>query len=257
MISLFHCTFKVEQTPQSVEEDYVNPCLSSPCGPNAECRVNGNSYICNCLPDFIGQAPNCRPECVTNSECANHLACLNRHCKDPCASGVCGSNAECHVVSHTPICECNRGYVGDPFVQCSVKETPVHYDQINPCTPNPCGSNAICQEQNGAGSCQCLPEYFGNPYEGCRPECTLNSDCPSNKACLRNRCVEPCGGVCGTNADCTVVNHLPTCVCRYGFTGDSYRYCSVIQQAERKFCSNDVFKYNAHILKRFSYSYCR
>ena len=226
---------EVEPPPPSVEEDYINPCASSPCGQNAECRVNGNSYTCNCLPDFIGQAPNCRPECVTSSECANHLACINRHCKDPCANGVCGQNAECHVVSHTPICECLNGYVGDPFVQCTVKETPVEYEQYNPCIPNPCSSNAICKEQNGAGSCQCLPEYYGNPYEGCRPECTLNTDCPSNKACVRNKCVDPCPGVCGVQADCQVVNHLPTCVCRPGFTGDSYRYCSVIQQAERRF----------------------
>lgn len=110
----------------------------------------------------------------------------------------------------------------------------VHYEPNTPCIPSPCGANARCREQNGAGSCTCLPDYFGNPYDGCRPECSLNSDCPSNKACVRNKCVDPCPGVCGQNADCQVVNHLPTCTCRFGFTGDSYRYCSVIQQ-DRKF----------------------
>lgn len=97
---------------------------------------------------------------------------------------------------------------------------------LTPCMPSPCGSNAVCREQNGAGACQCLPEYFGNPYEGCRPECVGNSDCPSNRACVRNKCTDPCPGTCGQNADCQVVNHVPSCTCRIGFTGDPYRYCN-------------------------------
>lgn len=102
-----------------------------------------------------------------------------------------------------------------------------------PCTPSPCGANAQCREQNGAGACSCLPEYIGNPYEGCRPECVLNSDCPSNRACIRNKCQDPCPGTCGQNADCQVVNHLPSCTCISGFTGDPFRYCNPIPP-ERK-----------------------
>ena len=189
--------------------------------------MGGDRYTCTCLPDFIGNPPNCRPECVWNSECAHNLACINRHCRDPCSDGLCGVNAICKVVSHTPICECSNGYVGDPFNQCSIKEPP-QLDHIDPCNPSPCAANAVCRIQNGVGSCQCLPDYFGDPYDGCRPECTLNSDCASNKACIRNKCVDPCPGMCPQNANCQVVNHLPTCVCRAGYTGDSYRYCSLI-----------------------------
>lgn len=104
-----------------------------------------------------------------------------------------------------------------------VQTLPVVYD---PCNPSPCGANAQCRQLNSAGACTCLPEYFGNPYEGCRPECVLNSDCPSNQACLRNKCLDPCPGTCGQNADCQVINHLPQCTCRLGFTGDPFRYCS-------------------------------
>lgn len=99
-------------------------------------------------------------------------------------------------------------------------------DIRTPCVPSPCGANAICKEYNGAGSCSCLPDYIGNPYEGCRPECVLNSDCPSNRACIRNKCQDPCPGTCGQNADCQVVNHLPSCTCIIGFTGDPFQYCS-------------------------------
>lgn len=73
-------------------------------------------------------------------------------------------------------------------------------DEVNPCSPSPCGANAVCKERNGAGSCLCLPEYFGDPYTGCRPECVQNSECDRSKACINNKCKDPCPGVCGINA---------------------------------------------------------
>lgn len=100
--------------------------------------------------------------------------------------------------------------------------------------PSPCGTNSICKEQNGAGSCTCLPEYYGNPYEGCRPECVLNTDCASNKACSNYKCKNPCPGTCGQNAECQVVNHLPMCSCYQGYTGDPFRYCNPIPPPLRK-----------------------
>lgn len=107
-------------------------------------------------------------------------------------------------------------------------------ERLTPCIPNPCGTNAVCRAQNGVGSCQCLPDYFGNPYEGCRPECVVSSDCPSNEACVRNKCVDPCLGVCGENAECRAINHMPSCACRIGFTGNPYTRCSFVAY-ERKF----------------------
>ncbi|KAG5895966.1 hypothetical protein JTB14_027966 [Gonioctena quinquepunctata] len=219
-----------------VNQKCINPCPGT-CGINAICRVVNHNPICSCSPGlsgdpflrcfqiaeepvvttdpsilfllsgFIGTPPNCKPECVSNGECASHLACINQKCKDPCP-GVCGHNAECRVISHTPNCVCSPGLIGDPFSGCSVPPSPPS-EIISPCTPSPCGANALCREQNNAGSCTCLPEYIGNPYEGCRPECILNSDCPSNKACMRNKCQDPCPGTCGQNAECQVINHLP------------------------------------------------
>lgn len=94
------------------------------------------------------------------------------------------------------------------------------------CIPSPCGANAICKERNGVGSCICLSNYIGNPYEGCRPECTINSDCIPSKACVQSRCQDPCPGTCGQNAICQVVNHIAICTCIPKFTGDPFRYCS-------------------------------
>jgi hypothetical protein len=113
----FKTCFVAEDVPPPVP---VNPCQPSPCGPNSQCKVSGDSPSCSCLPNFQGSPPNCRPECVSNSECANHLACINQKCTDPCP-GTCGSNAECRVISHTPNCVCLLNYVGDPFSQCIPK----------------------------------------------------------------------------------------------------------------------------------------
>lgn len=108
----------------------------------------------------------------------------------------------------------------------NVHSTVAPKDEITqPCNPSPCGSNAVCTERNGAGACSCLPDYFGDPYSGCRPECVTNNDCPRVKACLNNKCYDPCPGVCGSNAECRVVNHAPQCTCIVGYTGNPLSGC--------------------------------
>ena len=105
---------------------------------------------------------------------------------------------------------------------------PPRVEITDPCNPSPCGSNAVCQNRNRAASCQCIPEYFGDPYVACRPECVVNSDCPSNKACQRNKCIDPCPGTCGINAVCQVRNHIPTCTCVEGYIGDPFTECRLV-----------------------------
>lgn len=100
----------------------------------------------------------------------------------------------------------------------------------DPCYPNPCGPNARCRVLNGYGICECEPEYHGNPYEVCRPECLVSSDCPMNRACIRNKCGDPCPGTCGVAAICTVSNHIPICSCPAGSTGDAFRICQPIRR---------------------------
>lgn len=105
-----------------IERPPENPCKPSPCGFNSLCKIIGDTPSCSCLPNFVGNPPNCRPECVSNSECENHLACINQKCQDPCARGICGLNTECRVVSHTPNCICLTGFSGDPFTQCTPEQ---------------------------------------------------------------------------------------------------------------------------------------
>ena len=204
-----------------------NPCVPSPCGPNSQCRVINGFPACSCLPNYVGRTPNCRPECVINEECPGNLACQNEQCTDPCP-GSCGANTFCNVVKHNPECNCHPGYTGDPFSECRIiYEDPLTTEPPRtPCNPSPCGANAICNEKNGAGSCTCAPEYFGNPYTGCRPECVTNTDCDRSKACLNNKCINPCAGTCGQAATCRVVNHAPSCSCLPGYTGNPQTLCT-------------------------------
>lgn len=97
----------------------------------------------------------------------------------------------------------------------------------DPCFPSPCGPNSQCRNVNGIPSCSCLPTYIGAP-PSCRPECTINSDCPSNQACIREKCISPCPGLCGISAQCSVINHTPICTCLDGYEGDAFTSCHPI-----------------------------
>lgn len=96
--------------------------MPSPCGLNSQCRTLNQHAVCSCLPTYIGAPPNCRPECIVSSECPLDKSCINQKCKDPCP-GTCGQNAKCQVVNHNPICSCNNGYTGDPFVRCVIEQS--------------------------------------------------------------------------------------------------------------------------------------
>lgn len=224
-----------------------NPCQPSPCGPNSQCReVNGQS-VCSCLPNFIGNPPSCRPECTVSSECPLIKACIQQKCTDPCP-GTCGLSAKCQTINHSPICSCINGYTGDPFTKCypiPCKRTKLCFfqkfyltyiisvppppqitptPQKDPCIPSPCGPNSECRRIGDSPSCTCLASYIGSP-PNCRPECVINSECTSNKACIRGKCRDPCPGSCGSGAVCSVINHTPICTCPDGYTGDPFSYC--------------------------------
>lgn len=111
-------------------------------------------------------------------------------------------------------------------------ERPEPPPTYNPCDPSPCGANALCDN----AICTCIQNYFGDPYIGCRPECTMNTDCHPTKSCINNRCVDPCPGTCGIQAACDVSNHIPSCSCPPGYIGDPFVACRPrpVQPDERK-----------------------
>lgn len=101
------------------EETPVDPCQPNVCGPYSKCRNINNHAVCSCDANYIGMPPNCHPQCVISSECPPDRSCINQKCKDPCSvENPCARNARCQVINHSPICSCNHGYTGDPFVRC-------------------------------------------------------------------------------------------------------------------------------------------
>lgn len=93
-----------------------------------------------------------------------------------------------------------------------------------PCNPSPCGPNSQCKNVNQQAVCSCQQEYQGTP-PNCRPECVVNNECPSNRACHKYKCTDPCPGTCGLNARCEVINHNPICTCSPGLIGDPFTRC--------------------------------
>lgn len=226
-------------------QDPINPCVPSPCGPNSQCRVVNTHAVCSCVSEYTGLPPNCRPECTISAECSQDKACMNQKCVDPCP-GTCGSNARCQVLNHNPICSCSPRYTGDPFVQCFLERSENHFNLFkeripifhilepesdpptgDPCVPSPCGPYSACRVVGNLPACSCLPGYIGKS-PNCRPECTINAECPSNLACINEKCLDPCIGSCGINSICTVVKHNPVCQCKNGYSGDPFSACSEI-----------------------------
>lgn len=69
----------------------------------------------------------------------------------------------------------------------------------------------------------------------CRPECVISSECSQDKACINQKCKNPCvSETCATNAICKVVNHNPICSCSSEFTGDPFVKCIRIESKKNK-----------------------
>lgn len=113
-------SFILAQDPMSTDA-----CRPNPCGPNSQCREINNQATCSCLPNYFGEPPNCRPECVLSSDCTSDKACVNQKCVNPCP-GPCGKMAECRVFNHNSICSCGSGFTGDPFTRCYLKPSKFH-----------------------------------------------------------------------------------------------------------------------------------
>lgn len=103
--------------------------MPSPCGPNTNCQELGGRAVCSCIEGFFGDPQSgCKPECVLNSDCPQHLACFDGKCHNPCGTGgLCGLNAICTVRDHTAVCECPPNYTGYAFVQCIPKRKCLHF----------------------------------------------------------------------------------------------------------------------------------
>lgn len=128
-------------------------------------------------------------------------------------------------------------------------ERPVIPEIQNPCIPSPCGVFSICRVIENRPVCSCEENYFGQP-PNCRPECTVNSECAQTKACVNQKCRDPCPGSCGYNAECRTINHTPVCYCLPGFSGDPFSGCKECKEKILVLFTTDITILNSFQLNQ-------
>ena len=245
----------------------INPCLvQNPCGLNAECYVNRNRAECRCASGYRGNPlDHCLVVgCISNNDCPNDRQCVNSQCINPCIyDNPCSTRAECRVHNHMGLCRCPLGYIGNPYIDCRREPQPECREDgdcserlacINNKCQNPCGVFVPCtipSECQVIGSipvrtmvCVCPSGYISSGSGKCvatKPViniggCASDSDCPSNRACVRGICRDPCN--CGPNSHCRVKDHKPICTCQLGYYGNPEIECNVIGCRSDDDCSD-------------------
>lgn len=226
-----------------------DPCLElTPCNLPSKCQVIPSipvrTMICICPEGYISSGSGtCKPiesirviGCISDSDCGPEKSCVNSICRDPCN---CGQNALCRIKEHKPVCTCEQGYDGNPEIgcvkigcssndECSGQNVCKNRQCIPACQADSCGTRAECSGINHRAVCDCPPGFSGDPKLSCvRLECRSDSECPLDKACINNKCENPCEktAVCDIKEVCNVYNHRPECSCPPGFVNDPVKGC--------------------------------
>lgn len=239
-----------------INNECINPCTAlEPCIQPSKCEVVPSlpvrTMICICPDGYVSSGNGtCKPMdavipvgCVSDSDCPSEKACVNDICRDPCA---CAPNAVCRVKDHKPICSCEQGYYGQPEIQCihigcrSDDECSTTHACINrQCVPvcagdgSSCGERSECYGINHNAVCECKPGYVGNPKVGCEViGCRSDSECPTDKACINQKCESPCDQVtiCERDEVCRVYSHKPQCSCPPGTVSQADGSCRAFDE---------------------------
>lgn len=178
---------------------------------------------------------------------------------NPCSLQSCGRGAECIVQNHRAQCQCPAGTQGDPLLSCITGIC--HYnedcadheacDRLNRvcrpvCEEDTCADSAICVGKQHQPKCHCPAGTSGNPHVECvgreavehEPECRIDSECPSQFACINQLCKNPCAtqNICTIDQECRVLDTLPlrtvSCQCPPDTIADSSGRCKPIIQEE-------------------------
>lgn len=136
------------------------------------------------------------------------------------------------------VCSCEQGYDGNPEVQCthigcrsddecSTTHSCINRQCVPACASDTCGPQTECYGINHNPVCECLPGYSGNPKLGCNViGCKSDSECPSEKACINQKCENPCEQQpCITKEICRAYNHKAECSCPPGTISGLYGAC--------------------------------
>ena len=71
-------------------------------------------------------------------------------------------------------------------------------------------------------------------------DCRVDDDCPFDKTCKSNECVDPCPfTICGSRAVCKAERHKGICVCPRGLQGNPFVSCTEVGCQSNDDCSFD------------------
>lgn len=167
--------------------------------------------VCTCLPGFLGAPPNCHPECIVNRDCSTTEACNKQKCVDPCI-GACGTNADCRVINHSPVCTCLPGYTGEPFVRCNRIPVGKNKKSYFPFLFQPVILHTGVGSLSVSKSILIYISVLFTAQPTLAPPVTERPD--------------PCReGTCGPNANCRVQGTRGICTCIEGYFGNPYVQC--------------------------------
>nr|CAI5820430.1 unnamed protein product [Callosobruchus analis] len=103
-------------------------CEPNPCGRDAHCepghdRTGKERPVCTCPFGYTGDPLKAcfKGECTEDAQCADHQACIDYKCQNPCHS-QCGVNANCTPRRHLAVCTCPTGYQGDALIECHLNK---------------------------------------------------------------------------------------------------------------------------------------
>lgn len=170
--------------------------------------MSNHKLVCICPEGYQGEPTReCyQLECHGDNDCEVNKQCSEQGvCTNPCLQhGVCGFNAQCHVINKQAQCTCPPGHFGNPKVNCKKGG--------DECLRRPCGVNAKCRESSNGFECICEPGCSGDGYTACT--CNLCKD------------VE-----CGLNALCRVYQNQPQCYCPPNYpSGDPHQACKMLSK---------------------------
>lgn len=85
-------------------------------------KIKKNNSLTSKAPGMLNLVQDYKPVCQYNEDCPPDKLCdrLNRLCINPCFEDSCGDNAQCIPKNHEIDCQCLPGYIGNPFVLCSI-----------------------------------------------------------------------------------------------------------------------------------------
>ena len=229
-----------------------DPCRAKPnggvCGQCAVCEVVNHAAQCTCPAGSIGnpqtQCSIAPTRCSADAECSPTGAkCLSGFCSKACARNgdcscgescdkgrcrmKCSNDAQCPTGQMCRSGTCASGCKAN--TDCAIDQACINGQCSNPCAAREaCGRSAECRISDHRAVCLCPSGFGGDPTTGClKNECEADSDCGSDKRCLKNRCIQPClePSTCGANAMCRTVTHRAQCLCPPGFYGNAQVEC--------------------------------